>query len=936
MRTRRAAGSDLLITLSLLLVLVASGVLPVAAQAPHLPDRNRREPSLSAGGSAAVEKPAQTIPEDTGGPDTFGYTWSNAVPFGWIDATGGTDTGMSGSSWGQAVGPIPLPFSFKFYENAYEEVYIAAAGFLAFADGGYWPSQQNPMPSPTPPNDVIAPFWTIMDLEDSGPTGRVYYTSGGTAPSRTFVVEWFDVAGGSVYDASGGDELYRFEVILHENGDIVYQYHTMIYNDWRYYASTGIENWLGLDGLGYMDWDNYWSRLPGSGTALRFYHPAPAPRVGIWPPYQGSFTSAGQVTRYQVPIRNTGEMGADTFDLLPSSSWSLSLYAADGITPLSDTDSDGTVDTGLVAQGDTVTIVAKVVAPPIANAADHDPATIVARSSLDLGVMGTATLQTAVPVPFAQVYRDRADGAMSLYLGHPDVRIAIKTTPDETGGHDPAVAETPNGFAYFWTKLHRDGDMTIQEIEYTLVDSYGHTIRGLTKLTDHTGATVHTYDDIPAVAVAPDGRIGVLWYRELWDGVTGEYNFNIYLAILNASGNPVFGPASLTNNSVWGEWDAYDLPMFWSPAIAATGDNRFVLAWEREMQTLPGSLANIYTSVRNTSGAMVKPIAPFTADTPGIDEGYSESSLAPLSGNRALLLWERWSDGDIYYAVLDSAGAIVKGATNLSTGASGWSWGADAAQLGTGQTVVGWTGGSYPGYENYTAVLDEAYNRVAGPTSLINPAAPLGDGYVSVAPAANWAVLTWMDYFGAYRPNLYYAVVDGSGSILGSPVIFVTGAGPDPSLRVSYDGHSNTSYSLIEPTTEEVDTWVTAPAMAGGRPGGTAAAYASLGNYGLTTATSGVLTAVLDDDLAYVDASPTPSSVVGNTVTWNLPDLDFLGGGSVVLYTTVPPVPIGTRYPLVWTLASAGPEAYPEDNTVTVEVAAALEMYLPLISRSLE
>jgi len=140
MRTRRVTVSELLVTLSLLLVLVAAGTVPIAAQAPHPLDPSSHEPFLPAGGRAAPEEPAQAIPEGTGGPDTFGYTWDNSVPFGWIDATGGTDTGMSGSSWGQAVGPIPLPFPFNFYENEYGAVYIAAAGFLAFADQSYWPA----------------------------------------------------------------------------------------------------------------------------------------------------------------------------------------------------------------------------------------------------------------------------------------------------------------------------------------------------------------------------------------------------------------------------------------------------------------------------------------------------------------------------------------------------------------------------------------------------------------------------------------------------------------------------------------------------------------------------------------------------------------------------------------------------------------------------
>ena len=55
--------------LALLMMMLMA--LPVAAQAPHLPDRNRHQPSLPAGGSAAPEGTAQAIPEDSGGPDAY-------------------------------------------------------------------------------------------------------------------------------------------------------------------------------------------------------------------------------------------------------------------------------------------------------------------------------------------------------------------------------------------------------------------------------------------------------------------------------------------------------------------------------------------------------------------------------------------------------------------------------------------------------------------------------------------------------------------------------------------------------------------------------------------------------------------------------------------------------------------------------------------------
>ncbi|MGB9774961.1 MAG: hypothetical protein ACPL7C_00195, partial [Anaerolineae bacterium] len=136
---------------------------------------------------------AGVAPQATGGPDDFGYTWDDSVLFNWIDATGGTDTGMSGDSWGQKVGPIPLPFSFKFYENTYTSLYIAASGYLAFTDYGTWPSQRR-IPSPDTPNNVIAPYWTPIYI---GTGGWIRYLSGGTFPNRYFVVEWHDVKGGS-------------------------------------------------------------------------------------------------------------------------------------------------------------------------------------------------------------------------------------------------------------------------------------------------------------------------------------------------------------------------------------------------------------------------------------------------------------------------------------------------------------------------------------------------------------------------------------------------------------------------------------------------------------------------------------------------------------------------------------------------------------------
>lgn len=216
---------------------------------------------------------------------------------------------------------------------------------------------------------------------------------------------------------------------------------------------------------------------------------------------------------------------------------------------------------------------------------------------------------------------------------------------------------------------------------------------------------------------------------------------------------------------------------------------------------------DIYIAVRNTSGAEIKPITRFTFDTPNYDDAHYGPNLATLSGNRALLSWQRSGNyRDVYYAVLDSGGNVVKAATNLvGDGTKQWDWGPDAMQLSDGKTLVAWSGGSYPNYRIRFAVLDTGYNRVAGPTTFSNPAAVTGDDYVSVAAdSAGHAILTWMDYDRSYGRNLYYALVDGNGNVLTDPMIFRTSQATSPYIETSYYGYGNTSYSYTAPAAHQV------------------------------------------------------------------------------------------------------------------------------------
>lgn len=477
------------------------------------------------------------VPQSVGGPDDFGYTWDDSVVFNWIDTTAGTSTGLEGDD--EYTDPIAIGFDFKFYENTYSQLYITANGLLVFDEGAYYWSNQS-IPNPASPNNFIAPFWDDLCVNYGDyNTGEVYYKRGGDAPHRYFAAGWHEVS------RLWSTDRLTFQVIIYESGDIVVQYLNL--SGYLQSATVGIEDDIGVTGLQYL----YNASGAGNNQAVRFYRPSPMARLKVWPLYQGRFFSVNETVAFEIPIQNTGDLGADTYDVTVSSDWPVSLYDDTG-APLTDTDSDSTIDVGSVAQGNSTTIIAEVEAPSAVTVGDDNTAAITFRSSIDTSKSKTVSLQSTIPAPFAQVYQDDADGAMSLYLAQPSAQSVKKVTSDWAGGYEMAVAETSGGFVYLWNDYNWTGDFSTYEIKYTLLDNSGETARGISKLTNLSGATVNVYDYDPAVAVAPNGNIGVVWYRYLYDLSNYHWNYNIYYTVLNAAGDKVVQPTNLTNNPHWG------------------------------------------------------------------------------------------------------------------------------------------------------------------------------------------------------------------------------------------------------------------------------------------------------------------------------------------------------------------------------------------------
>jgi len=197
-----------------------------------------------------------------GGPDEFWYVFLDddepgGPVYNWIDITGnGTVINNMGNN--QAMGPFPLPFTFPFYENEYEEVYISSNGFLTFGEGNTT-SVNRSIPDPTFPNNAIYFLW-----DDLNPTGdSIYY---GEDEEGNWVCTFEDV------DFFGQGGPATFQVILFENGEILMQYAVM--SDRHNSETIGIENSDGTIGL-MASLNNTPANYPTAQTALLFCHMTP-------------------------------------------------------------------------------------------------------------------------------------------------------------------------------------------------------------------------------------------------------------------------------------------------------------------------------------------------------------------------------------------------------------------------------------------------------------------------------------------------------------------------------------------------------------------------------------------------------------------------------------------------------------------------------------
>ncbi len=318
--------------------------------------------------------PRETVEASTGGPETSGYVFIDSDKSGGpaynledISSTGTTLTLADNAS----SAAIPLGFTFKFFGVDYTSLYIFSDGYVSFLSGTDSPTAAA-IPSTNAPNAIIAGWWGDFKPNRGG---TIAYKLEGSAPNRTFLVQYKDVPYSGLLSSKTA-----FEIKLFETSNAIEVHYSSAPVDGSNNNTAGIENETGQLGLQYY----YGAEGLASSLAVRY---TPFVGVALEPASIIGYGNAGESKVYDLSVYNwTGQ--ADTFSLSASGySWP---------TTFSDT------STGVLAQGAGFNFTLTVDFPPGAIAADYDAVDVQVVSGLNMPNSGdkwrdTTHIITAVP-----------------------------------------------------------------------------------------------------------------------------------------------------------------------------------------------------------------------------------------------------------------------------------------------------------------------------------------------------------------------------------------------------------------------------------------------------------------------------------------------------------------------------------------------------------
>ncbi|MDQ3108782.1 MAG: T9SS type A sorting domain-containing protein [Bacteroidota bacterium] len=203
---------------------------------------------------------------NSGGPDGFGYTWSDSnepggQPYVWYDCTT-TGTQILGLGDDNFVGPIQIGFQFAYYWYSESKVWVGSNGYLEFGPGNLaanFPS----IPQPGGVNNYIAGFMADMTFLGVGNVGQVYYK----ALQDSFILEYVNVPYWDQF-APGYNGSNTFEIILCKSDSSITVNFQSISGTSISNFSSGIENNIGTMGLQPLTFQ------PLPNYTIKYYYPS--------------------------------------------------------------------------------------------------------------------------------------------------------------------------------------------------------------------------------------------------------------------------------------------------------------------------------------------------------------------------------------------------------------------------------------------------------------------------------------------------------------------------------------------------------------------------------------------------------------------------------------------------------------------------------------
>lgn len=716
------------------------------------------------------------------GDDSFGYT-AQPQPFNWVDTTITGTLATFPSSGNSFTSPIPIGFSFPFYENDYGELYISTNGLASFGQGTLVPINTT-IPFTLPPNDFIAPFWADLDVGGVN-SGEVYYQLRGNAPDRFFVIAFVNVT-----DVSTPSEPLNFEMLLYENGDICMQFAAMAGDLGS--ATIGIEDPDGYTGVNL-------SGTIAQDSAYCLFRPPPSARVKLLPKASSGFL-ANRNALFPLTVKNTGDLGTDNYSLSYQSSvpgWTATF--SQGGTPagnpvLLD-------ETGPVPENAAAVIDLAVTAPETASVGESAVITVTAASQLDPSVQIQSVVIAAIPSSFAHIFLDSQSG-LQLQMFSDNAQILTgNLAPGAASGLSMALSNSREYFV-FWEHVYLNAaGKSVVDLEYRTVNQAGIPALSSQSLTFNNSVLLPTFDRQLSAEANGLGQMGVIFIRDVIDDTVNpvEINSNIYFAVLNSDASLAIGPVNLTQNAQFRAPSDVDVPFFRTPRITSSGAN-FAVTWiENRLQAGAIQEDDVRIGILNSTGSFLFGPVTQADSTPG-GNLYFNPIIQGLAGGRYLLAYGTTDPSgnplNIQYAVRDAAGNIIFPEETLANAAGS---GLDAVELSGGNLLLAWI--DVVSDQLHYAVLSPAYNVLFGPSELPAPAGRVSANPSVTRDASGRGIVIWMDGTGA--KNLYYAFVEPDGAVLTSPIVIRSTESTNAFLLASSNGGGNAafvqSYSLYLP-----------------------------------------------------------------------------------------------------------------------------------------